>query len=150
MASRLIWICWIWWLCSQFLFWTNDTFFFGGGKSGSKKKIVSVKWKLAYAGIDYLGICWKLMLIFKFSALVQKYSFYLGFSFTNIHNSQGSREREMLSLNFSLSLLPNSLTLRHWLGNYCGQLTSAHSQLNQEPLISKSKSLTTKLHVIFG
>ena len=48
-------------------------------KSGSKKKTVSVKWKLAYAGIDYLGICWKLMLIFKFSG--PKIFFLSGFFF---------------------------------------------------------------------
>ena len=53
--------------------------------------------------------------------------------------------------NFSLPLPPASQTLRHQAGDYCRQLTSAHSQQpksNREPLVSKRKSLTTKLYAI--
>ena len=48
----------------------------------------------------------------------------------------------------SLPLPPASQTLRHQPGNYCGELTSAHSQQpdsNRELLVFESKSLTTKL-----
>ena len=46
--------------------------------------------------------------------------------------------------NSLLPLPPASQTLRHQLGDYCRELTSAHSQQldsNQEPLVSEHKSL---------
>ena len=52
----------------------------------------------------------------------------------------------------SSSPLPTTTQARrHQPGNYCRELTSAHSQQpdsNQEPLISERKSLTTKLHAL--
>ena len=54
---------------------------------------------------------------------------------------------------FNSSLpLPTALrTLRHYPGDYCRELTSAHSQQpdsNREPLVSERKSLTTKLRAL--
>ena len=43
--------------------------------------------------------------------------------------------------------------LRHQPGDYCRELTFAHSQQpdsNQEPLVSEHKSLTTKLRTMYG
>ena len=54
--------------------------------------------------------------------------------------------------NSSLPLPPASQTLRHQPGDYCRELTSAHSQQpdsNREPLVSERKSLTTKLRALF-
>ena len=51
--------------------------------------------------------------------------------------------------NSSLSLPPASQKLIHQPGDYCRELTSAHSQQpdsNWEPLVYECKSLTTKLH----
>ena len=53
--------------------------------------------------------------------------------------------------NSSLPLPLASQTLRHQPGNYCRELTSAHSQQpdsNGEPLVSESKPLTTKLYAL--
>ena len=53
--------------------------------------------------------------------------------------------------NPSLPLPPASQTLRHWPGDCCWELTSAHSwqpDSNREPLISERKSLTTKLRAL--
>ena len=55
---------------------------------------------------------------------------------------------------FFKSFLPLPLpsqTLRHQPGDYCRELTSTHSQQpdsNREPLVSESKSLTTKLRAL--
>ena len=61
-----------------------------------------------------------------------------------IHGTAG--EGRGYLFNPSLPLPPASQILR--LGNYCRELTSAHSlqtDPNREPLASESKSLTTKL-----
>ena len=63
-----------------------------------------------------------------------------------IHRAAGE-EGDYL-FNSSLPLQPDSQTPRHQPGNYCRELTSAHSQKpdsNQELLVSERKSLTTKL-----
>ena len=82
-------------------------------------------------------------------AAVSTHFFFLsGFSFTNIHESQDCREGGGHFFNSSLPLPSASQTLRHQPGDYCRELTSAHSQQpgsNQEPLVSEWKSLTTKL-----
>ena len=79
--------------------------------------------------------------------------FLSGFSFTNIHYLQDSRGRGGYLFNSSLPLPPASQTLRYQPGDYCRELTSAHSQQphsNREPLVSERKSLTTKLmYIIF-
>ena len=52
----------------------------------------------------------------------------------------------------SLPLPLSSQTLRHQSGDYCRELTSAHSQnpdSNQELLVTECKSLTTKLRATF-
>ena len=77
--------------------------------------------------------------------------FYLGFlsrTFT-IHETAG--EGGGYLFNSSLPLPPASQTLRHQPGDYCRELTSAHSwQLdsNREPLVSERKSLITKLRAL--
>ena len=77
--------------------------------------------------------------------------FYLGFlsqTFTN-HRTAGKGGGHLFSS--SLPLPPASQTLRHQPGDYYTELTSTHSQqpdLNQEPLVCKCKSLTTKLHAL--
>ena len=74
--------------------------------------------------------------------------FYLGFfsrPFTN-HRTAGEEGGHFFSP--SLPLLPTSQTLGHWPGDGCRQLNSGHKQQldsNREPLVSKGKSLTTKL-----
>ena len=74
--------------------------------------------------------------------------FYLGFlsrTFT-IHGTAG--EGGGYLFNSSLPLPPASQTFRHYPGDYCRELTSAHSwqpDSNREPLVSERKSLTTKL-----
>ena len=78
--------------------------------------------------------------------------FYLGFSFTSIHDSQDSwgRGRGYL-FNSSVPLQPALQTLRYQLGDHCRGLTSAHScqpDSNREPFASGRKSLTTKLRAI--
>ena len=53
--------------------------------------------------------------------------------------------------NASLPLPPASQTLRHQPGDYCRELTSAHSQQPdsiRESLVSERKSLTTKLRAL--
>ena len=77
--------------------------------------------------------------------------FYLGFlsrTFTN-HRTAGEGGEQFF--NSSLPLPPASQTLRRQPGNYCKELTSAHSQQleqNREPLASERKSLTTKLRAL--
>ena len=58
---------------------------------------------------------------------VMDFFFFLGFlsqTFT-IHRTAG--EGGGYLFNSSLPLAPASKTLRHWLGDYCIELTSAHS-----------------------
>ena len=53
--------------------------------------------------------------------------------------------------NSSLPLPPASRTLRHWPGDCYRGHTTAHSyqpDSNREPLVSKRKSLTTKLRAL--
>ena len=55
--------------------------------------------------------------------------------------------------NSSLLLPPASQTFRYYPDDYCRELTSSHSyqpDLNQEPLVSEHKSLTTKLRSLFS
>ena len=54
--------------------------------------------------------------------------FLCGFSFTNIHESQDCRGRGRHLFNSSLPLPPASRTLRHYPGDCCRELTSAHSE----------------------
>ena len=78
--------------------------------------------------------------------------FYLGFlsrTFT-IHETAG--EGGGYLFNSSLPLRPASQTLRYQPGDYCRELTSAHSwqpDSNWEPLISERKSLTMGTHKQF-
>ena len=77
--------------------------------------------------------------------------FYVGFLSQIFTNHRTAWEGGGHLFNSSLLLLPDSQTLRHYLGNYCRELTSAHSQQsdsNREPLVSKCKLLTTKLHAL--
>ena len=88
------------------------------------------------------------LLILYITKKKMKISLLSGFSFMNIHESQDYKGRGGHFINSSLPLAPASQTLRHQPGDYCRVLTSAHSQQldsNWEPLVSKRKSLTTKL-----
>ena len=78
--------------------------------------------------------------------------FYLGFSFTSIHDSQDSwgRGRGYL-FNSSLPLQLASQTLRYQLCGYYRGLTSAQNyqpDSNREPFVSGRKSLATKLRAL--
>ena len=67
--------------------------------------------------------------------------FLSGFSFTNIHDSQDSREGGGYLFKSSLPFPPASQTLRRQPDDYCRELTSAHRQQpdsNREPLVSLS------------
>ena len=71
-------------------------------------------------------------------------------TFTN-HRTAGEGAEHFM--NSPLPLPPASQTLRHQPGNYCRELTSAHSQQpdsNREPLVSEHKLLTTKLRALKG
>ena len=77
--------------------------------------------------------------------------FYLGYLLRTfmIHRTVG--EGEGYLINTSLQLPPASQTLRHYPGDYCRGLNSAHSQQpdsNREPLVSEPQSLTTKTEII--
>ena len=88
------------------------------------------------------------LLILYITKKKMKISLLSGFSFMNIHESQDYKGRGGHFINSSLPLATASQTLRHQPGDYCRVLTSAHSQQfdsNWEPLVSKRKSLTTKL-----
>ena len=74
--------------------------------------------------------------------------FYVGFLSRAFSNHRTAKKGGGYFINSSLTLPPASQTLRHYPGNYCRQLTTGHSQQldsTQEPLVSKCKSLTTKL-----
>ena len=71
--------------------------------------------------------------------------FYLGFLSRIFTNHRTAGEGGGHFFNSSLPLPPASQTLRHQLGDYCIELTSAHSQQpdsNRESLVSERKSLT--------
>ena len=73
---------------------------------------------------------------------------FLSRTFTN-HRTAGEGGGHFL--NSSLPLPPASQTLRHQPGDCCRELTSAHSQQpdsSRKPLVSESKSLTTKLRAL--
>ena len=74
--------------------------------------------------------------------------FYVGFYSRTFTNPRTAGEGIGHFVNFSLLLPPASQTLRHQPGDYCKELTSAHSQQpdsNRETLVSERKSLTAKL-----
>ena len=80
--------------------------------------------------------------------------FYLSFLLRTFTNHRTVGEGGRYFFNSSLPLSPASQTLRNQPDDYCRGLTSAHNQqldLNQEPLVSvsKHKSLTTKLRVLY-
>ena len=73
--------------------------------------------------------------------------FYLSFVSPTFTTHRAAREGGGHSISSSLPLQPASRALRYYLGDYCRELTSAHSlqpDSNREPLVSKCKSLTTK------
>ena len=77
--------------------------------------------------------------------------FYLGFVSRTFTIQRSAREGGGHSINSSLPLPSASRALRHWPGDCCGELTSAHSQQpgsNREPLVSERKSVTTKLRAL--
>ena len=74
--------------------------------------------------------------------------FHLGFLSRTFTNHWTTVEGGGHLFNYSPPIPPASQTLRPWPNDYCGELTSTHSQQpdsNLEPLVSKRKSLTTKL-----
>ena len=79
--------------------------------------------------------------------------FYLGFLSRTFTNYRTAGEEGGYFFNSSLPLTPASKTLRHYPGDYCRELISAHSSQpdsNQEPLISERNSLTTKLRAKYA
>ena len=85
--------------------------------------------------------------VFQFTILVN-FFFYLGFLSRTFTNHRTVGEGRGHYFNSSLPLQSASQKLRHQPGDYCRELTSAHSQLpdsNWEPLVSVRKSLTTEL-----
>ena len=77
--------------------------------------------------------------------------FYLGFLLRTFTNDRTAGQGEGHFFNSSLPLPPASQARRHWPGDCCGELTSAHSQQpdsSREPLVSERKSLTTKLRAL--
>ena len=85
-----------------------------------------------------------------------KFSFfvYLGFFFTNIHDSQGSRERGKgvyLTSLYNFHLPDKRLGISRVITAGSSHLHIASSRNRTgTPLVSKRKSLTTKLRVYFG
>ena len=74
---------------------------------------------------------------------------YLGFLSRTFRDHRTSEEGGGRYFESSLPLSPAAQTLRHQPGDYCGKLTSAHSQQpdsNRERLVSERKSLTTKFN----
>ena len=97
--------------------------------------------------VTFLQTCKKLLILqttrYFFSCLG-----FLSRTFTT-HGTAG--EGGGYLFNSSLPLSSASQTLRHQLGDYCRELTSAHSQQpdsNRELLVSERKSLTTKLRAL--
>ena len=77
--------------------------------------------------------------------------FYVGFFSQTFTNHRIAGEMEEHFFKSSLPLPPASQTLKHQLGDYCRELTSAHSQQpgsNREPLVFERKLLTTKLRAL--
>ena len=77
--------------------------------------------------------------------------FYLDFLSRPFTNQGTAGKRGGYLFNSSQPFPPASQRLRHWPGNYCRELTSAHGKQpdsNQEPLVSERKSLTTKLRAL--
>ena len=77
--------------------------------------------------------------------------FYLDFLSRTFANHRTAGEGGGHFCNSSLLLPPASRALRHWPGDYCRELTFAHSwqpDSNREPLVSERKSLTTKLRAL--
>ena len=77
--------------------------------------------------------------------------FYLGFLSRTFTIYRTARKGGGYFCNSSLPLLSGSQTLLNQLGNYCRELTSAHSQqldINWEHLIFGCKLLTTKLRTL--
>ena len=90
----------------------------------------------------------KSLIGFIYIRIVLVYLLYLVFFSRTFTNHMTPGEGGGHFFNSSLPLPPASQTLRHQLGDYCGELTSAHSQQpdsNWELLVFESKSLTTKL-----
>ena len=92
----------------------------------------------------------KFSLTSQVTRLITKQGFFLSGFFSRtftIHRTAGKGG----SYFFILPLPPASQTLRNQPGNYCRELTSAHSQqseLNREPLVSVRHSLTTTLRAL--
>ena len=84
-----------------------------------------------------------------YTKMHKQYSFfYLDFISRTFTIHRAARDRGGHCFKSSLPLLPASLTLRHQSGNFCKELTYSHTGLsnsNREFLVSKRKSLTTKL-----
>ena len=82
---------------------------------------------------------------------LKHFFFYLGFLSRTFTNHRTAGEGEGHFFNSSLLLQPDSQTLSHQPGDYCREFTFAHSQQpesNRERMVSKRKSLTTKLSAL--
>ena len=117
-------------------------------------------WKICPWSIPFLYFCFKRFIVLLsvlicatlqmmpyFWIAINIFSFYLGF-LSQFTNYRTAGEQGGHFFNYPLPLPPASRILRHQPGNYCRELTSAHSQRpdsNHVPLVSELKSLTTTL-----
>ena len=97
----------------------------------------------------YLGIKINTLLFIPYINDLHKSFFSIWVFFHNHSRTTGLQGKEE-----SISSLPlphASQTFRHYPGDYCRDLTSAHRQQpdsNREPLVSERKSITTKLRAL--
>ena len=97
--------------------------------------------------LDYLFTSGMLQDVAYGVTILKLFFSYLGFLSRRFTNHRTAGEGGGHFFNSSIPLPPVSQTLRHQLGDYCRELTFAHSQQpdsNWEPLVSECKSLTTK------
>ena len=104
-----------------------------------QKGVCAVVYMITHFFIDTMNTNTEFFLLF---------FFYLGFFSRTFKIHRTAGEGEGYFFKSPLALPPASQTLIHQLGDYCRELTSAHSQQsdsNREPSVSERKSLTTKL-----
>ena len=93
----------------------------------------------------------RIALHFQLFLLLLLLFFYLGFLSQTFTIHRTAEDGRGYFFKPTLPLPPAQQTLRHQPGNYCRELTSAHSQQldwNRELLVSEHKLLTTKLHAL--
>ena len=90
-------------------------------------------------------------IMLSFKLLEPPFFFFVGFFSQAFKSHRTAGEGERHFFKSSLLLPPASQRRKHQLGDYCRELTSAHSEQpcsNREPLASERKLLTTKLRAL--